>query len=222
MYHVRVLVAIECSIARDLAGSKLDAQADLVSGLAASTDAVLAIRQATDALEQAETSERLRIVEADAAKAYWEIWRLVPVRFGQRDKYRVPDHWRTFGMRASPFTGSPRLAANPANALLNYLYAIRRRRRGSPRWPWVSIRVSACFTRSTEPRFAGLRCDGTGAPQVDAWVNKLLQERTFSIHDFAETNQRVCRVLPPLTQLLAETAPTYSVNEFPGSVEVNR
>lgn len=59
-------------------------------------------------------------------------------------------------------------------------------------------------------------------PQVDAWVIKLLQERTFSIHDFAETNQRVCRVLPPLTQLLAETAPTYSVNEFPGSVEVNR
>jgi len=40
------------------------------------------------------------------------------------DVARVPDHWRSFGSRISPLTGSPRLAANPPNAILNYLYAL--------------------------------------------------------------------------------------------------
>jgi CRISPR/Cas system-associated endonuclease Cas1 len=37
---------------------------------------------------------------------------------------RVPEHWRTFGTRRSPLSSSPRSAANPANAMLNYLYTI--------------------------------------------------------------------------------------------------
>src|SRR5687767_11047932 len=40
------------------------------------------------------------------------------------DLPREPEHWRTFGGRASPLTGSPRLSVNPANAILNYLYAV--------------------------------------------------------------------------------------------------
>lgn len=44
--------------------------------------------------------------------------------FRVADQGHVPDHWRTFGQRVSALTGSPRLAINPANALLNYLYAI--------------------------------------------------------------------------------------------------
>jgi CRISPR/Cas system-associated endonuclease Cas1 len=36
----------------------------------------------------------------------------------------VPNHWRCFGTRKSPLTGSPRLAVNPPNAILNYLYAV--------------------------------------------------------------------------------------------------
>ena len=36
----------------------------------------------------------------------------------------VPEHWHTFGARISPLSGSPRLAANPPNAILNYLYAL--------------------------------------------------------------------------------------------------
>src|SRR5690242_6568184 len=44
--------------------------------------------------------------------------------FPNRDLPRVPEHWRIFGTRKSPLSGSPRLAANPANAILNYLYAV--------------------------------------------------------------------------------------------------
>ena len=50
--------------------------------------------------------------------------RNVPVTFPKRDVSRVPQHWQRFGARVSPLTGSPRLAVNPPNAMLNYLYAI--------------------------------------------------------------------------------------------------
>src|SRR6516165_11103849 len=40
------------------------------------------------------------------------------------DLVRVPEHWQKFGARMSPITGSPRLAVNPPNAVLNYLYAM--------------------------------------------------------------------------------------------------
>jgi hypothetical protein len=40
------------------------------------------------------------------------------------DLRRVSDHWKTFGARVSPLTGSPRLAVNLPNAILNYVYAI--------------------------------------------------------------------------------------------------
>ena len=36
----------------------------------------------------------------------------------------MPEHWRSFGARISLVTGSARLAANPPNAILNYLYAL--------------------------------------------------------------------------------------------------
>jgi hypothetical protein len=47
-------------------------------------------------------------------------------------------------------------------------------------------------------------------PLVDAWVLTLLRDRTFSLHDFAETRQGVCRVLPPMSHFLVETAPTWA------------
>jgi hypothetical protein len=51
-------------------------------------------------------------------------WRDLPIMFPKTDLPRVPDHWRRFDTRKSPLSGSQRLAANPANAILNYLYAV--------------------------------------------------------------------------------------------------
>jgi hypothetical protein len=44
--------------------------------------------------------------------------------FPTGDLPRVPEHWRSYDTRKSPLSGSQRLAANPANAILNYLYAV--------------------------------------------------------------------------------------------------
>jgi CRISPR/Cas system-associated endonuclease Cas1 len=90
----------------------------------ANESVALSIRQCRTDLAEAFTIDAVRFVESQAAKAYWSAWRTLPILYPKSDMPRVPDHWRTFGSRISPLTGSPRLATNPANAILNYLYAL--------------------------------------------------------------------------------------------------
>jgi CRISPR/Cas system-associated endonuclease Cas1 len=135
----------------------------------------------------------------------------------------MPEHWRTFGTRSSPLTDSPRSAANPANALLNYLYSMLE----------AEARI-ALLTVGLDPGMGvlhadqrnrdSLACDVMEAvrPQVDAFVLGLLQTHTFSVRDFFETRQGICRLLPPMTQLLAETAPQWAKAIAPHAEEVAR
>jgi len=64
------------------------------------------------------------MAERDAALAYWTGWRDVEISFRKSDADLVPPYWCSFGKRISPLTTGPRLAANPFNAILNYLYSI--------------------------------------------------------------------------------------------------
>ena len=48
--------------------------------------------------------------------------------FPTADLNRVPQHWRTFGTRKSPISGSPRLAVNPSNSTLNFFVRLARLR----------------------------------------------------------------------------------------------
>src|SRR5207302_8314811 len=82
------------------------------------------IATARKSLSEASSVKEIRNIEALAAQDYWSAWRNVPVNFPTADLRRVPEHWRTFGTRSSPLTGSPRLAVNAANAMLNYVYAL--------------------------------------------------------------------------------------------------
>jgi hypothetical protein len=52
-------------------------------------------------------------------------------------------------------------------------------------------------------------------PMVDAWVLDLLASRAFRRSDFFETREGVCRIMPPLTRLLAETAPRWAAAVAP-------
>ena len=72
----------------------------------------------------ADSISAIRLIEAQAARAYWSAWSTLPINFPKNDRGRVPDHWCNFGARVSPLTGSPRLAVNPPNAILNYLYSV--------------------------------------------------------------------------------------------------
>jgi CRISPR-associated protein Cas1 len=194
-------------IARMLLQAKLDGQAQTLELLHPDEAARRGIARATAALGEAGTLEQLVWAERDAALAYWGAWEAVTVRFGRADQRQVPDHWLRFGQRGSLLTSSPRLAINPANAILNYLYAILE----------AETRL-ACLTVGLDPGLGIVHVDyrsrdsfaldlmEAARPTVDTYLLELLRERSFTRRDFAETVRGVCRVNPPLSHELAETA----------------
>jgi CRISPR-associated endonuclease Cas1 len=209
------------ALTRELLRRKLEGQAQVLAALSSSEQDIAVIDQALAALPETEQADRFRLVEAAAATAYWAAWSSVLVRFAKKDADRVPAHWRTVGTRSSPLSNSPRSAANPANALLNYLYAILE----------AEARI-ALLTVGLDPGIGvlhtdqrnrdSLACDVIEAvrPQVDAYVLQLLQSHLFSARDFFETRQGVCRLMPPLTHLLAETSAIWAKAVAPIAEEV--
>jgi CRISPR-associated endonuclease Cas1 len=161
-------------------------------------------------LAQAETSERIRIIESRAAGAYWAIWRNLPINFPRKDEPRVPEHWRTFGTRVSPLTGSPRLAVNPPNAILNYLYAIlesesRLAAAALGLDPGIGVLHVDAAARDS------LACDLMEAvrPQIDGFVVDWMTRETLKREWFFEQRDGNCRLMSSLAVRLSETAPTW-------------
>jgi hypothetical protein len=61
-----------------------------------------------------------------------------------------------------------------------------------------------------------------GRPEVDRYVIELLGDRVFSAWDFMETAQGVCRVMPPLRDVLAGTVTTWAGHIAPHVEDVAR
>ena len=182
-------------IAKNLIRRKLADQAELLySEFPNSTEDVLTIRFLRQRIDQAPSIQRLRELEAQAASIYWGGWRELPVRFLQKDAGRVPVHWLKFGPRSSPISKpSPRRAGNPANALLNYVYAIVEAecriaalRVGLD--PAIGVMHSDLRARDS------LECDLMEPirPKADAFVLDTLKRREFRKADFFETREGVC------------------------------
>jgi len=197
-------------LARRLIAQKIAAQSETLAsvGEADVTARTLAtILEAVTRLHVAATRDDVRMAEAMAAAVYWSELSSASVRFAARDEGSVPAHWRTVGVRSSPLTGSPRLASNPANAILNYLYAILEAE------ATIAARVVGL-----DPGLGVLHADQLNRdslstdlmepvrPIVDRYVFDLLAERRFAAADFFETRQGVCRVTPQLARELAEAA----------------
>jgi CRISPR-associated endonuclease Cas1 len=198
------------AIARELAREKLEGQASVLDRLPDSEEAKGIVQSGISRIGSASTVEQLRAIEAEGALAYWGVWSPIEIRFARRDWDRIPEHWPPFGRRASLVTGSSRKATNPCNAILNYLYAIAE----------AEARIAALAVgcdpglgvmHADQKSRDSLACDlmEPVRPRVDRWVLRLLAERTFRKSDFFETREGVCRIMPPLTQLLAETAPRW-------------
>ena len=126
--------------------------------------------------------------------------------FPKADLIRVPDHWRIFGTRKSPLSGSPRLAANPANAMLNYLYALveaesRLAAAALGLDPGLGvIHVDTCARDS-------LACDLMEAirPLVDAYVLDWILSHPLRREWFFEQSDGNCRLMASFAIRLAET-----------------
>jgi hypothetical protein len=95
-------------IARELIRQKLTGQEQVARGKLLDSSTADEIAQFQGELPRADSISSIRLIEAQAAGAYWSSWQNLPINFPRNDLQRVPDHWRTFGARISPLTGSPR------------------------------------------------------------------------------------------------------------------
>jgi CRISPR-associated endonuclease Cas1 len=197
-------------IAIELIRQKLIGQERLVRDRFQNVNSTEIISDTRQALMKAKSSEEIRRYEAHGALAYWRAWHELPLAFPQADSRRVPEHWLTFGSRLSPLTRSPRLAVNPANAILNYLYAILE---SEARLaiselgldPGIGVLHSDTRTRDS------LACDLMEPirPQVDLYLLDLLARAPLQRKWFFEERDGNCRLMSEFAAQLSETSGTW-------------
>jgi CRISPR-associated endonuclease Cas1 len=175
---------------------------------AAAADGIAGLRKN---LQEAKTSDAVRTFEARAAAVYWTGWRVVRMQFPKKDFSRIPDHWQSFGARTSPLSGfSPRLAINPLNAILNYLYAILE---AETRLAIATLGLDPGigFLHVDNDRRDSLACDlmEVVRPQVDSFLFDWVSRVPFSRDWFFEKHDGNCRLMGPFALKLSETAPMW-------------
>jgi CRISPR-associated protein Cas1 len=197
-------------IAKELISQKIVAQERVARHKLLDSAAADAIAEFRYELSTAESISMIRLIESQAARVYWSAWSTLPVNFPKNDLGRVPDHWRSFGARVSPLTGSPRLAANPPNAMLNYLYSILE----------SEARLAAAAL-GLDPGLGVLHVDTTARdslacdlmepvrPQVDAYLLDWITRQPLRREWFFEQRDGNCRLMGSFAARLSETASTW-------------
>ncbi len=194
-------------ISRELIERKLEGQARVALAGLGDESAASAIRRFRSDLAGAQSIDSIRLIESQAARVYWSAWRTLPILFPKSDLPRVPEHWRTFGSRISSLTGSPRLATNPGNAILNYLYAVLE----------AETRLAAA-TLGLDPGIGvlhvdtpyrdSLACDLMEPirPDVDAFVLDWVKRGPLPRNQFFEQRDGNCRLMASFASTLAQTS----------------
>ena len=197
-------------IARELIDQKLAGQERLVREKLNDPSTANLILRFRVAVAETETIPAVRQLESQAAYAYWSAWRPVPVVFPKNVLRRVPVHWRSFGTRQSPLTNSPRLAVNPPNAMLNYLYAVlesesRLALAALGLDPGIGVLHVDSLSRDS------LACDLMEAvrPQVDAYLLDWITREPLRREWFFEQRDGNCRLMGSFAVGLSQTAPTW-------------
>src|SRR6266545_720078 len=192
-------------VVRYLLGAKLEGQRDVLCSFAPRAgEAIDEVAEATEQVAIAPTVREALVAEAHAAAVYWKVWSRLTLKSSRGAQVSLPEHWRNAGDRRSPLSGSPRLAATPVAAMLNYLYALAEFECRlsllavglDPGLGWAhkdaSYRDSAALDLLESLR-----------PQVDAHVASLMAERTFSRREFVELPSGQVRLTRSLARDLA-------------------
>jgi CRISPR-associated endonuclease Cas1 len=197
-------------ISKEVITQKLCGQAALVRDMLNEPVASRAIDEFSDRLSTAENIERVRLVEAQAARLYWQAWAEVPIRWARKDERRVADHWKRFGSRISALTHSPRLATSPGNACLNFLYSVLEAE-SSLAASAMGLDPAIGLLHADTPNRASLACDlmEVCRPKIDAFVLNWLQREPLRKADFWEDRNGNCRLGSPLAIQLSQTANTW-------------
>jgi CRISPR-associated endonuclease Cas1 len=198
------------SISRELIARKLFGQEDVARNKLLDTRTADSIARFRAELPSADSISSIRLVESHAARAYWSAWSTLPINFPKNDLPRTPDHWLSFGARVSPLTGSPRLAANPPNAILNYLYSVVE----------SEARLGAAIL-GLDPGLGVLHVDTSARDslacdvmepvryEVDAYLLDWITRQPLRREWFVEQSDGNCRLTASFAARLSETAPTW-------------
>jgi hypothetical protein len=183
----------------------------------------MAIARFRTRLDNADNLDGVRTLEAHAAVAYWNGWRDVPILWPKSDLRRIPDHWRAFGTRASPLTGGPRLAVNPANALLNFVFAICESE-ARLALAILGLDPGIGFLHLPRANRDSLAFDimEPVRPEVERWLYQWLSAEPLRRADFFETATGNCRLMSDLCVRLSETAGTWAKLIAPWAEHVAR
>ena len=203
-------------IARELINQKLLGQEQVARHKLLDTSTAETIASFKAELPKADSIATIRLIESQAARLYWSTWSTLPINFPKYDLKRIPLHWREFGARVSALTGSPRLACNPPNAILNYLYSLLE---AEARLAAVAMGLDAglgVLHTDTTARDS-LACDLMEPirPQVDAYLLDWITRQPLNRQWFFEERDGNCRLMAPFAARLSETAPTWGRSVAP-------
>ena len=197
-------------ISRELISQKLEGQKRIARDVLRDLTVAQTIAGFRPSLESADSIQEIRQTESQAAQAYWSAWHDLPVNFPTAALNRVPQHWRTFGTRKSPITGSPRLAVNPANAMLNYMYALveSEARIASAA---LGLDPGIGFLHVDTDARDSLACDlmEPGRPQVDAFLLDWIIKQPLRREWFFEQRDGSCRLMASFASRLSESSPAW-------------
>jgi CRISPR-associated endonuclease Cas1 len=197
-------------ISCELISDKLAAQERVVRHKLLDSTTADGIARFRSELPSADSITTVRLIESQAARQYWSVFSALAINFPKNDLKRVPEHWRTFGARVSPLTGSPRLAANPPNAILNYLYALV-----------LSEARLAAAALGLDPGMGVLHVDTPARDslacdlmepiraQVDAYLLDWVSRQSLRREWFFEERDGNCRLMGSFAQRLSETLPIW-------------
>ena len=168
------------------------------------------IAQFRTELPSADSITTIRLIESQAARIYWSAFSALPINFPRNDLKRVPEHWRAFGARVSALTGSPRLACNPPNAILNYLYALLE---SESRLAAAALGLDpglGVLHVDTQARDS-LACDLMEPirAQIDAYLLDWVTRQPLRREWFFEERNGNCRLMGSFALRLSETIPVW-------------
>ena len=210
-------------IARELISRKLAAQERVVRDKLLDSKTADVIAPLLAEVERAETMDAVRWLESQGASRYWGVWRDLPICYPKKDLQRVPEHWRTFDTRGSLLTGSQRLATNPINAILNYLYALLE---SETRLAAAALGLDPGlgFIHNDAPARDSLACDLMEPirPEVDAWVLDWITRQPLKREWFHEETNGNCRLMSALAMQLSETVSMWARSVAPVAESVAR
>lgn len=197
-------------ISRAIIAAKLEGEESVLREQLKQPAVAHSIAELREQLADAENLDRVRYLEAVAAKSYWSVWSDLPILFPHKDAKRLPPYWLRFGTRHSAITGGPRLAINPPNAVLNYVFAIAE----------SECRLALCSC-GLDPGLGFIHLDyvdrdslaldllETIRPSIEAWLVNWVTREPLRRSDFFETGSGNCRLRSGICSQLSETAPTW-------------